>query len=152
MTGKMIYQILSDLIIAVHFMWIAFMLLGFWLTAWHFFRVYFFKLSTAKADRFFNRFIFRTLHLLGIGYVATLTLLGKYCPLSILENYLKAGYDPQAVYPGVFIIHYIELLVYPNVHPLVIVIPTIALAVFTVFVYVLRPPQKIRHVLKLKSK
>ena len=84
--------------------------------------------------------------------MATLTLLEKYCPLSILENYLKARYDPQAVYPGAFIIHYIELLVYPNVHPLVIVIPTIALAVFTLFVYVLRPPQKIRHVLKLKSK
>lgn len=147
----MLYRILSDFVVVLHFSWIVFMLLGFVLTGWHFFHGYVLKRSS-EADRFFDRWIFRTLHLLGIAFVAAQTLLGKYCPLTILENYLRAGYDPEAVYPGSFIIYYLERLVYPRVHPAVIVIPTIVLAVFTVVVFVVRPPEKIREVLQFNSK
>ena len=99
----MLYRILSDLVVVLHFLWIVFIILGFALTGWYFFLGYVLKRSSEKADRFFDRWLFRTLHLLGIGFVAAQTLLGKYCPLTVLENYLRAGYAPEAVYPGSFI-------------------------------------------------
>jgi hypothetical protein len=139
---------LSDLVMMIHFLWIAFMILGFVLTVWHCFRAYVLKRSTVQADRFFDRWIFRSLHLAGIGFVMTLMLVGQYCPLTVLENYFRAGYDPQAVYPGSFIIHHLERLIYPDVSPLVLIVPTLIIAVFSVMVYTLRPPQKVRSLLK----
>lgn len=144
----MLYRILSDFVVAVHVAWIVFMILGFVLTGWHFCRVYLFKCSEEKSDRFFNRWIFRIFHLLGIGYVAGLIIMGKYCPLTILENYAKAQYAPEAVYPGSFIIHYIETFVYPDVNPLLLTVPTLVMAVFTLLVFILHPPQKIRGIKK----
>lgn len=108
------------------------MLLGFVLTL----QAFFYKKS------FFNWFRFRIIHILGIFYVALLSIMGKYCPLTILENYLRLKYDPNLVYPGSFITHYLERLIYPEVNPLIIQIPTGFIAVFTVFVFILKPPWK----------
>lgn len=144
----MLYRILSDGIVAIHFLWIIFMILGFVLTVWHGFRAYVLKRSTAKGDRFFDRWIFRSLHLAGIGFVMTLMLVGQYCPLTVLENYFRAGYDPQGVYPGSFIIHHMERLIYPDISPVVLIVPTVVIAIFCVIMYILRPPQKVRTLLK----
>lgn len=131
----MLYKVFTDLIVVVHFVWILFMLLGFILTLCGFFY-----------KRFFDRWLLRTLHLFGILYVGLLALLGRYCPLTILENTLREKYNPELVYPGSFIIHYIERLVYPNVNPLIVLIPTVIIAVFTMVVFIIRPPAKIKRI------
>lgn len=77
---------------------------------------------------------------MGIFYVALLSIMGKYCPLTVLENYLRSRYDSNLVYPGSFIIHYLEGWVYPKVNSLIIQIPTGFIAVFTVFAFILKPP------------
>lgn len=110
------------------------MLLGFVLTIRAFWR-----------PKFFERWLFRTIHLLGILFVAALELLNKYCPLTIWENALRRGDDPNTDYPGSFIIGHLEELIYPDVSPLVFVIPTIFIAVFTLTVFILRPPSKFRR-------
>ena len=46
-------------------------------------------------------------------------------------------------------IHYVERLIYPSVHSLVIQIPTTLIAVFTVIVFLFRPPEKIKKVLEI---
>jgi len=143
----MLYKILADLIVAAHFAWILFMLFGFALTAWAVFCVYVLRASKEKWNRFFDRYLFRTIHVAGIAYVGSLAFLGKYCPVTIFENFLRARYDPDATYPGSFIVHHIERLVYPNVNPMTIVIPTVIVAAFTLIVYVLKPPKKIRELL-----
>ena len=135
----MLYKILADIIVTLHLLWILFMLIGFMLTLRGFFR-----------KVFFDRWLFRTLHLLGIIYVSLLAILGKYCPLTLWENSLRAKYDPTLIYPGSFIIHYIEKLVYPAVNPLIILIPTIFIAVFTVVVFIIRPPKKIKEAFIMK--
>ena len=134
----MIYKVLADTIVVIHLIWIIFMLAGFVLTVRGFWR-----------KGFFNRWVFRTLHLCGIFFVGILGLLGKYCPLTVWENALLARYDPSLVYPGSFIIHYVEKLIYPGVHPLIIQIPTTFIAVFTLVVFVFRPPEKIRKALEI---
>lgn len=125
----MAYKILADIIVVMHFAWILFMLTGFIFTVIGFFR-----------KGFFERWLFRTLHLFGILYVSLLALMGKYCPLTIWENILRQKYDPNLTYGGSFIIHYIEKLVYPDINPLLIQIPTTFIAVFSILVYILRPP------------
>lgn len=133
----MSHKIFADAIIVVHFLYILFMLLGFLLTGY----ALFFR------EKFFDRWLFRSLHLLGIFYVASLSILGKYCPLTILENELRLRYEVSLVYSGSFIVHYLERLVYPDVNPLVIQIPTVFLAIFTIVVFIVRPPKKIKSIM-----
>ena len=101
--------------------------------------------------KFFDWWLFRALHLCGIAYVGLLAVLRQYCPLTMLENALRVGYDSQLRYPGSFIVHYIEKLVYLAVSPLVILIPTVIIAVFTVVVFIIRPPVKIRRIFRWRE-
>ena len=136
----MLYKIFADLIVVIHFAWILFMLAGTILTLGGFFY-----------KRFFDWWLFRTLHLCGIIYVGLLALLREYCPLTILENTVRAKYNPDLTYPGSFIVHYIEKLVYPDVNPSIILVPTIFIAVFSVVVFIIKPPAKIRRIFKWKG-
>lgn len=133
----MSHKIFADAIIVLHFLYILFMLLGFLLTGY----ALFFR------EKFFDRWLFRSLHLLGIFYVVSLSILGKYCPLTILENELRLRYEVYSVYSGSFIVHYLEKLVYPDVNPLVIQIPTVFLAMFTIVVFIIKPPKKIKSIM-----
>ncbi len=105
-----------------------------------------------KCDKFFDRWIFRTIHLAGIVYVTSLMLLGKYCPLTLLENQLRRRHNPEQTYPGSFMVHYVENLVYPEADFVIFVIPTITIAFFTVFMFFFRPPKKIMSVFKRQKR
>ena len=120
----------------MHFAWILFMLWGFILT-----------LRGFLHKEFFERWLFRTFHLFGIAYVSVLAIMGKYCPLTIWENTLRAKYDPSLTYPGSFMVRYAEKFVYPDINPLFIQIPTTFIAIFTVAVFIIRPPKKIKRIL-----
>ena len=131
----MIYKILADAIVVIHFCWILFMLLGFILTLGGFFW-----------KRFFDKWLFRIIHLCGIIYVTLLAVLRQYCPLTILENSLRPKCNTGVKYPGSFIVYYIEKLVYPDVDVSIILIPTIFIAAFTVIIFIIRPPAKIKKI------
>ena len=133
----MLYKILADIIVLIRFLWILFMLAGFLLTVYGFFH-----------KEFFDRWLFRTLHLFGIVYVGILAALGQYCPLTVVEYNLRSRYNPQLEYPGSFIAYHVEKLVYPEVNPLIIIIPTVVMAVFALVVFVVRPPRKIIRLLE----
>src|SRR3989304_5567612 len=105
----MLYRILADMIMLIHFAWILFMLWGFVLTIRAFWR-----------PKIFERWLFRSIHLLGILLVLALEILNKYCPLTIWENALRRHYDPTTDYPGSFIMGHVEKLIYPDVSPLVV--------------------------------
>ena len=75
----LLYKFLAEIILIIHFLWILFMLFGF---------VY------NVVGLFFNKnllknFWLRTMHLFGILYVASLAILDKYCPLTVLESKLR---------------------------------------------------------------
>ena len=136
----MFYKIFADIIVATHFIWILFMLVGFILTLYGFFW-----------KGFFDCWLFRTLHLFGIVYVGLLATLRHYCPLTILENILRSKYNPNLIYPGSFIAHYMEKLVYPEVNPLIILIPTVIIGIFTIIVFIIKPPTKIRKIFRWRE-
>ncbi len=129
----MVYKILADAIVIIHFGWILFMLLGFVLTLRSFFR-----------KDFWDRWLFRTIHLFGIMYVSSLAIMRRDCPLTLLENALRAKYDPSVAYPGSFMVYYVEKFVYPDVNLWLILIPTAFIAIFSIIIYIVRPPQKIK--------
>ena len=126
------------------------MLWGFALTVWGLISVYVLPAAKSRGIKFFDRWIFRTVHLAGIVYVAILTVMCKYCPLTILENDLRVKYDASLTYPGSFVIHYIEKIVYPEANFLIFVIPTTIIAVFTILMFIIRPPAKIKQLFKVR--
>ncbi len=135
----MLYKIFADLIVVIHFAWILFMLVGFIRTIRGFWK-----------KNFFDRWLFRTLHLCGIAYVGLLAVLRQYCPLTILENTLRVKYNPDLTYPGSFIVFYVEKLVYPDLNPSIIWGYTIFIAVFTIVVFIIKPPAKYVRLLKYR--
>lgn len=136
----MLYKISADIIVIVHFIWIIFMLLGFFLTVYGFFK-----------NDFFDWWLFRTLHLSGILFVGILTTLRRFCPLTILENLSRAQYSPESTYPGSFIVHYIEKLVYPDVNQTLLRVGTVFVAFFVLVVFIIIPPKKIKNLITRKN-
>jgi hypothetical protein len=123
------------------------MLLGFVLTVCGAWAVYILRNTAGIWTAFFDRWLFRTIHLGGIIYVAVLTIWAEYCPLTIFENELKGMYNPELTYRGSFVIHYIEKLIYPEANFLLFVIPTMIIAAFSIVMFAVRPPAKIKRLI-----
>lgn len=136
----MIYKVLADTIVALHLLWIIFMVGGFFYTIAAFFH---------KA--LFDRWLLRLIHIAGIAYVSFLAVTQRYCPLTLLENALRRKHDPFFSYPGSFIIHYAERVIYLDVNPLAIQAISVFIAVFSVVVFIIKPPEKIKKLFKKAS-
>jgi hypothetical protein len=112
----MIYKILADLTVALHFAWILFLFLGaFW------------GVRNRRVKYF---------HLAGLGLACLIQVLDWYCPLTHLEIYLRARHDPSLAYAGSFIIYYLEQAVYLQVPHYAIVVTTLLLCGLNLFLYV----------------
>lgn len=92
----MVARTLADLVLAFHFAFIVFAVLGGFLVLWK------------------SRIAW--LHVPAVLWSAFVNLFNQVCPLTLLENRFRylAG---QAGYEGGFIQHYLTPLVYPNVMP-----------------------------------
>src|SRR4030067_2147512 len=101
----MIYRLIADFLVALHLLWILFMLAGVALILW----------GILFKRIILNWFWFRTLHLAGIIYVGALSIQGKLCPLTIWENQLRAKLDPASTYAGSFINYSIDKIDYSEV-------------------------------------
>ena len=146
----MLYKILADLVVLIHFAWILFMLWGFFLTICGSISVYVLRRENDRWRLFFDRWIFRTIHMGGILYVTIMTVLGKHCPLTIMENGLREQYNPELTYHGSFVVHYIEKIIYPEANFLFFLIPTILIAVFAIVMFIIRPPAKIKWLSRIR--
>jgi hypothetical protein len=90
----MLYRIAADFVIFIHFFWIAFVILGF---------PVFLILNLPK---------WRAIHLTALIGMVVMQLTRTICPLTYLEAYLKSKGASGHVYPGQFMIHTIEKLIY----------------------------------------
>ena len=134
----MIYRLIADFLVALHLLWILFMLAGVALILW----------GILFKRIILNWFWFRTLHLAGIIYVGALSIQGKLCPLTTWENQLRAKSDPASAYTGSFIIHYIEKIVYPEVDPVLLKMATISLGVFTILAFLFALPERVKRLFR----
>jgi Protein of Unknown function (DUF2784) len=112
----MIYKILADMTVALHFAWILFLFLGaFWGVR--------------------NRWV-KYFHLVGLAFAFLIQILDWYCPLTHLEIYLRAKHNPSLAYAGSFIIYYVEQVVYLQVPHYALVMVTAFLCGLNLFLYI----------------
>ena len=90
----MSYRIAADLVIFVHFLWIAFVILGF------------------PVFLYLNFSRWRVFHLLALIAMVVMQLTKTICPLTYFEAYLKSRGESNRVHPGQFTIDTIEKLIY----------------------------------------
>lgn len=90
----MFYSIAADCVIFIHFLWIAFVILGF------------------PVCLYLNWPRWRVFHLLSLIAMVIMQLTHTICPLTHLEAYLKSKGTSARVYPGKFTIETIEKLIY----------------------------------------
>jgi hypothetical protein len=89
-----LYKIISDFVIFIHFLWIGFVILGFPVFLW---------LNNAK---------WRIIHLLVVTGTILMQSTRTICPLTYMEAFLKFQDTDRSVYPGSFIIEHVERLIY----------------------------------------
>jgi hypothetical protein len=111
----MIYKILAQCTIFLHFVWILFLIFG-----------------VLFAVRWPKIAIF---HLGGLLFSLVLNFFRWYCPLTYLENYLRGLYDMKSAYGGPFTATYLERIVYPDLPELYIRIGEILFAILYVGFY-----------------
>ena len=90
----MFYQYAADIVIVIHFLWIAFVILGFPVFLW------------------FNSARWRLIHLAAVIWMVLMQLTRSICPLTHLEAWLKSEGQGTDVYSGKFIIETLERLIY----------------------------------------
>ena len=90
----MFYRIAADLVILAHFLWIAFVVLGF------------------PVFLYLNLPRWRIFHLVALIAMVIMQVTHTICPLTYIEAYLKSKGESGRVYPGQFTIETIENLIY----------------------------------------
>lgn len=101
MHGNVLYRLLADLILLLHFLFVVFVIVG----------LVFVLMGGVRGWHWVRNPWFRWSHLLAIGIVVAQAWFGVLCPLTTLEMVLRerAG---DATYPGSFIAHWLESLLY----------------------------------------
>ncbi len=105
------YALLADAVLLLHFAFVLFVIIGLVLIV----------TGGARRWQWIRNGWFRLAHLGAIGVVVAQAWLGKICPLTILEMWLRrqAG---QAGYEGGFIQHWVGELLYYSAPPWVFVL------------------------------
>ncbi len=111
----MVYKILADIVVVVHFFWIVFIILGGLIGA--------------------RRRAVGIAHISGLAFAFVIQVSGWYCPLTDLEVWLRSQQAPGLAYHGSFIVHYIEELVYIDVPRGAIIVLTVLLCAFNGWLY-----------------
>ena len=111
----MVYKLLADATILVHFIWILFLVFG---AVWG---------RRRRAVKF--------AHIGGLCFAFVINVFGYECPLTYLEVWLQSKYAPGTAYTGSFIAHYIEKIIYIGVPLYVITLLTVIICAFNAWVY-----------------
>lgn len=111
----MLYKMLADVVVLVHFLWIAFLCFGPFL---------------GKRNQAIKIF-----HVSGLFFALIIQVFDWYCPLTHLEVWLRSKHAPDLTYTGSFIIHYVEKIVYIDLSPTLILLLTLLLCGFNVWFY-----------------
>jgi hypothetical protein len=128
------WRFFADAVVLCHAAYVAFVVLGFIAI-----------LAGAALDaRWVRNFWFRILHLAAIALVLAEALLGMICPLTWLENALRARAG-QAGYPADFIGYWVHRLIFFAWPPWVFVVLYAGFTILVAAAFWLVPPQTARR-------
>lgn len=111
----MLYKILADIVVLIHFLWVIFIIFGGFSGRRH------------KAVK--------VIHISGICFALLLQIFSWYCPFTYLEIWLRAMHDPAFTYAGSFIIHYLEEIVYIRIDRGILFLLTLCVAALNIWLY-----------------
>ncbi len=111
----MIYRILADFVVLVHFLWILFLIFG--------------ALWGIK-----NRAV-RIFHVSGLVFAFIFQIFDWPCPLTHLEVWLRSKHDPLLAYKGSFIVYYVEKMVYIDLSRSIVILLTVLLGGMNAWLY-----------------
>ncbi len=95
------YQLLADAVLLLHFAVVVFVVGGLFMVI----------VGNLRSWRWVNNIWFRLAHLAAIGVVVAQSWLGKLCPLTTLESWLRVQ-CAQPAYEHGFIEHWVQRLLY----------------------------------------
>lgn len=125
-----IYRLTADLVVVVHFAFVAFVVFGLLLTL----------VGGVRRWEWVRRVSFRATHLAAIAFVVAESLCGVTCPLTVWEQRLRelAG---QASYRGDFIATWVHELLFFDAEPWVFTLVYCAFGGVVVLSWWLVPPR-----------
>jgi hypothetical protein len=112
-----LYYALACTVMALHALFIAWVIFGAALTR--------------------RRPLLRWFHIASLLWSVLVEVLPWPCPLTLLEQWLelRAGFNS---YQGGFLLHYLDILVYPNVPPMLLTEAALAVVIVNLVIYGLR--------------
>ena len=128
-----LYRLTADLIVVVHFAFVAFVVFGLLLTL----------VGGARRWEWVRGVCFRAIHLAAIGFVVAESLCGVTCPLTVWEKQLRdlAG---QASYRGDFIATWVHELLFFDAKPWVFTLIYSLFGATVALTWILVPPRRRR--------
>ncbi len=111
----MIYKLAADFLVLIHLGWILFLILG--------------------AVIGVRRILVMWVHLGAMAFSLVLQIFSWICPLTHLEFWLRQRHDASLAYPGSFIAHYAEELVYLRVDPAHVFVATLGIVMANLWLY-----------------
>ena len=131
MGTPLFFPLLADLVLALHVGFVGFVVLGLGLIV----------AGNLRGWQWVNRPQFRWLHAAAIAIVATQAWLGVVCPLTTLEMWLRAQAG-LPTYPGAFIGHWLQALLYFQAPPWVFTVAYSAFGLTVAAVWLRFPPDR----------
>jgi hypothetical protein len=116
--------LLAELVLAVHFLWIVWLILGLPLGLW------------------LGRKWLRLAHAASIGATLGMQLTRIFCPLTIIEEWLRGG---GFSYGGSWLAAWLEGIIYLRVPPEAVMAATAFWVAATALSLILRPPRRGRR-------
>ena len=126
----MFYGIVADVLVAIHFAIVAFVVLG--LLA--------ILIGVALRRSWARNFWFRLVHLIAIGFIAVEGFLGMDCPLTIWEQQLRDAAH-QEFSGDSFMARLIHRMLFVNVDPEILNLCHIAFGALVLATFLLAPPR-----------
>ena len=126
MNSAALYSLLADAILVIHFLFVAFVVLGLMLIL----------LGLMAGWSWVHNRKFRITHLAAIGIVVLQAWLGQLCPLTVWENDLRrlAG---QSAYEETFVEHWLHQVLFYQAEPWVFAMIYTGFGVLVVLVWFL---------------
>lgn len=111
MDSSTIFLLSADAILLLHVLFVAFIVIGLMLIF----------VGKARTWRWIRNPWFRLIHLVAVAVVVIQSWFGVICPLTTIEMALRSR-AADTVYSGTFISHWLENLLYYQLHPWVFVL------------------------------
>lgn len=125
------YQPLADAVLLLHFAVVLFVVGG----------LVCILVGNLRGWSWVNGFWFRVTHLAAIGIVVMQTWLGKLCPLTVLEAWLREQ-TGEAFYSGSFIEHWVQRVMYFEAPPWVFALVYTAFGMLVLVAWWCFPPRR----------